>query len=314
MTSNNTNRIIYYYQTFTGLKRILIPNPVVTHINISSIHFGNNQDGSPYIHLNNNPPDDSVFDSLWKEINQASQLGIKIHVMLGGAGGAYTNLFNNYVTYYPLLIKMIKEHQIISGIDLDIEETVELDNVKKLINNLVSDLGEDFEITMAPLSDSLETDEPGMGGFIYKDLFKSEEGKYIKYFHVQCYNSFQYQNFENMINNGYPSNMIIMGMLSGQDFDNVLTTLKQIKHKFNNMGGAFIWEYYDAPEDWDSRVKNVYNMSYLYRTYWHYFYKGIEWYNYIFTDVTMQYNIDAWEQYRKQKILYKFKNIFEDID
>ena len=45
-----TNRIIYYYQTFTGLKPILNKD-IVTHIHLSSIHFGTNSDNSPYIHL-----------------------------------------------------------------------------------------------------------------------------------------------------------------------------------------------------------------------------------------------------------------------
>ena len=59
------NRIIYYYQTFNGLTSILNKNTSVTHIHLSAIHFGNNQDGSPYIHLNNYPPNDKKFDSVW---------------------------------------------------------------------------------------------------------------------------------------------------------------------------------------------------------------------------------------------------------
>ena len=90
------NRIIYYYQTFDSLNPILIPKPTVTHIIVSSIHFGNNSDGSPYIHLNNNSPNNPIFDKVWQELKQASDLGIKIHLMVGGAGGAYTDLFNNY--------------------------------------------------------------------------------------------------------------------------------------------------------------------------------------------------------------------------
>jgi hypothetical protein len=33
-------RIIYYYQTFTDLSPILKPDTPVTHIHLSSIHFG----------------------------------------------------------------------------------------------------------------------------------------------------------------------------------------------------------------------------------------------------------------------------------
>ena len=48
------NRIIYYYQTFVGLKPILVENTPVTHIHLSAVHFGKNKDGTPYIHINDN--------------------------------------------------------------------------------------------------------------------------------------------------------------------------------------------------------------------------------------------------------------------
>ena len=68
------------------------------------------------------------------------------------------------------------------GVDLDIEENVSLDNVKMLINRLNLDFGSNFIISMAPLAISLTEDTPGMGGFVYKDLYNSKEGKLITYF------------------------------------------------------------------------------------------------------------------------------------
>ena len=144
------NRIIYYYQTFNGLQDIL-DKQVVTHIHLSSIHFGNNKDGSPYIHLNDNPPTSNVFDSVWKDCYKATSIGIKIVLMVGGAGGAFSYLFNKFDTYYSLLKKCIETHSCICGIDLDIEESVSLDNVKMLIRTLTNDFGQKFIITMAPL-------------------------------------------------------------------------------------------------------------------------------------------------------------------
>jgi hypothetical protein len=251
------NRIIYYYQTFIGLKEILYKSCPVTHIHLAAIHFGNNPDGSPYIHLNNNPPDDPIFKTVWDDINKASEQGIKIILMLGGAGGAYTDLFDNYDVYYPLLKQTIKNHKVISGVDLDIEETVDINNVKKLINDLINDFGSNFFITMAPLGSSLETDTPGMGGFRYKDLFNSPEGKYIEYFNGQFYDSYSPSDFELAIKNGYPANKIVMGMISGQNFDNVLSTLNTIKQNYPDMGGAFVWELSNAPVDWDKKVYNT---------------------------------------------------------
>ena len=47
------SRIIFYYQTFNGLKDILHEDTKVTHIHLSSTHFGLNNDNSPY-YLNDN--------------------------------------------------------------------------------------------------------------------------------------------------------------------------------------------------------------------------------------------------------------------
>ena len=95
----SNRRIIYYYQTFSGLTSIHKQDTPVTHIHLSAIHFGNNPDGSPYIHLNNYPPDDKRFDSVWNEITIAHNLGIKIVLMMGGSGSAFTDLFNNFDVY-----------------------------------------------------------------------------------------------------------------------------------------------------------------------------------------------------------------------
>lgn len=256
-----TDRIIYYYQTFSSLKPILVSSTPVTHIHLSSVHFGNNPNGSPYIHINNNDPDDAIFNTMWKEINQAKRLGIKIVLMLGGAGGAYNDLFNNYDVYFPMLVDTIKKHSAITGIDLDIEEGVELDNVKKLINDIVKTFGTQFIIAMAPLPSSLSNDSPGMGGFIYKKLYNSPEGQYIDYFNGQFYGSFQFDDYDAIIKNGYKPEQVVMGMISGQDFNEVLDTLKQVKHAYPNMGGTFIWEYFNAPQNWDIYVNSVLNPS-----------------------------------------------------
>ena len=62
-------KIIYYYQTLIRLKSILDEEtPTCTHIILSSIHFGKNPDGTPYIHLNDHSPDDSIFDACWNEL------------------------------------------------------------------------------------------------------------------------------------------------------------------------------------------------------------------------------------------------------
>ena len=137
-------RIIYYYQTFCGLDKILVKNTPVTHIHLSSVHFGLDDNLQQYIHLNNDSPYDSKFDSVWRDIEKADKLGIKIILMIGGAGGGYSSLFSNFDIYYDLLYRLIKDKPFIKGIDLDIEETVKIENVQMLINKIVKDFREEF--------------------------------------------------------------------------------------------------------------------------------------------------------------------------
>ena len=262
----SNRRIIYYYQTFSGLTSILKQDTPVTHIHLSAIHFGNNPDGSPYIHLNNYPPDDKRFDSVWNEITIAHNLGIKIVLMMGGSGSAFTDLFNNFDVYYSLLVETIKNHNVIGGIDLDVEEEAALDNIKMLIDRLNTDFGQDFIISMAPVQSSLQQDYPGMGGFVYKNLYNSPQGQRINYFNGQFYGDYSTNAYVQAINNGYPADKVVMGAIYGQDFTNCLDTVTQLANKYEKFGGVFMWEYFMAPPGapanpglWAYKMKNVLN-------------------------------------------------------
>tara|TARA_B110000967_G_C18843731_1_gene540799 strand:- start:16 stop:810 length:795 start_codon:yes stop_codon:yes gene_type:complete len=242
-----SNRIIYYYQTFVGLKDILTPETKVTHIHLSSIHFGADSNNTPYIHLNNNNPTNKIFDSVWSDLETAKTLGIKVILMVGGAGGAFQDLFSNYDTYYSLLKEFVLDKRnIIDGIDLDIEEPASLENVENLIKTIKADFGESFMITMAPIQSSMQTDQSGMGGFVYKTLYKSC-GNLIDYFNVQCYNDYSFDAYNQMIKNGYPEDKIVMGSISSQDITTNINTIKNIVKSYPKIGGVFNWEYYDSP-------------------------------------------------------------------
>ena len=258
----NKHRIIYYYQTFNGLKDILKSDTDVTHIHVSSIHFGNNLDNSPYIHLNDYDPDNKIFDNVWKELEEASKLNIEIKLMIGGAGGAYYKLFRDFDTYYPMLKSTIEKYNFISGVDLDVEEYVSIDNIKMLINKISEDFSENFSISMAPIQSSLQQDDPGLGGFVYKELYNSLEGKKISYFNTQFYFDYSYESFKQIIDNGYPQEKIVLGSISSQDIDEYIEETKKIKENFHNFGGVFNWEYFDAPKNWDKKMGNILNSDY----------------------------------------------------
>ena len=234
---------------------MLTSNPNVTHIHLSSLHFGTEKDGQPYIHLNNLYPDNPKFKEVWMDLEKAYDLGIKIVVMIGGAGGGYASLFKDYEAAYCLLQDFLS-HRIITGIDLDIEEMVALDDVRRLIRDVKRDYPH-FTIAMAPVQRSLQTDEPGMAGFVYKDLLGTDEGKQIDYFNGQFYSDFSEEAYDQVVKNGYPPNMVVMGSMDGSgSIDTVISLAK----KYKEFGGVFSWEYSSttpSPADWAEAMSAV---------------------------------------------------------
>jgi chitinase len=259
-------RIIYYYQTFVGLDKLLSQRPIpITHLHLSSIHF-NYIDNTFIIHLNDHIPEDPIFNEVWNQTKQLSNYGVKIVLMIGGAGGGFQQLFQYYDKYFPLLINMIRKYNWISGIDLDIEEIVYLSDVKKIIRDIYIEFGHSFIISMAPIQSSLSSDFPGMGGFIYKDLYNSTEGKLVHYFNTQAYFNYSLQTLQNIVNNGYEPNKIVLGTLSGQftnNFELFIDILIKCIHQFPNWGGVYNWEYYTSPPDinnpskWAQEIYNI---------------------------------------------------------
>ena len=243
------NRIIYYYQTFIGLENLLELEKIpITHLYVASIHFGLNQ-GEPYIHLNDNVPDSHIFDNVWKETYELSKRGVQIRLMVGG-GGAFVELFNNFEAYYELLVNTLNKRPWINGIDLDVEEGVDIYNIIMLINRIKADFGIDFKITLAPIQVALEMDVCGFGGFIYKELDRLVGDK-IEYYNGQFYSDFTLDSYKKAVENGYEPSRVVMGMVTGQydskNFIKCLNTIIEILENYKNFGGVFMWEYCDAP-------------------------------------------------------------------
>jgi hypothetical protein len=201
--------------------------------------------------LNDNPPDDIIFDTMWSELEQVNKNGTTIILMIGGAGGAFTDLFSDFDTYYNLLKTTIQNHPIITGVDLDVEEETDINNIKMLINKIDRDFGADFIISMAPVAFALINDEHGLGGFTYKDLYNSPEGQRINYFNGQFYGCFNTDSYSAAISNGYPPDKVNLGMISSDfsqdNFGDALATVKSLKIKYPDFGGVYVWEYVDAP-------------------------------------------------------------------
>ena len=278
-----TNRIIYYYQTLNGLQDILnIEKTYVTHIHLASFHFGYDDEGTPYIHLNNYPPWDSRYDNVWKELQECKSRGIKIICMLGGAGGAFKTLFQDYDTFFNMWSKfIISKGDLIDGVDYDVEENIGLTNILKLLtstmntfdnNQLWKDTNtglSNFIISMAPISYALESDVYGMGGFSYKELYQHPEGQRINYFNGQFYyGDFKLSYYTDCIETGYSSNKVVMGCIENQfsNWNDYYELISNIKSLYPNFGGVFFWEYYKKPTNWDKNVWLAYHKNNLYNT------------------------------------------------
>ena len=253
-------RIIYYYQTFNTLKPILT-DKTVTHIHLSAIHFGYDQNNEPYIHLNNFSPYNSKFDEVWKELFIATQNNIDVRLMVGGAGTAFQKLFSDFNTFYPLLIQLINvKGNIIQGLDLDVEETVKISDIEMLMTRIKKDIGSNFKITLAPIQTALQYNNSGLGGFSYHELYQSHVGKYIEYLNGQFYQSYNKESYDSVVENGYPEQKVVMGMLMGQNIENNYLEIKKLYDEYGDeFGGVFIWEYSGAPKDWSSRCYEIFN-------------------------------------------------------
>ena len=255
--------IIFYYQDFVDLSDLIFVEKLyVTHIYISSIHFGTNTDGTKYIHLNNDDPYDITNIKMWNQTKILADRGVNICLMVGGAGGGYDVLFSDFEKYYGLLKDLIKHFPFINGIDLDIEEQVDINNVKMLIDKIYDDFSSSFIISLAPVQSDLMYDTPSIAGFIYKDLYLSSTGAKINHFNCQFYMDYSIQSYTQIINNGYPSNMIVMGMTSNMLNTETENTIMNVKNVYSSFAGVFTWELFNSlpnPYKWQLNIQNILN-------------------------------------------------------
>jgi len=262
-------RTIYYYQKDVGLDQVINNPEHVDEIIISSIHFKNKR-----MILNDDVVESKVHYQLLEQAEELFNSGVHISLMIGGAGKAFKELFNNVNHYYTLLNNFLKTHPFITGVNLDVEETVNIEDLVHLIAALRVDMGDNFKITLAPMASVMSEDVVGLGGFLYKELY-NRIGDCIDSFNVQSYgelsfNSLSADTYQNILDNGYPMEKINLGMLYSDynraTFDNALISIKQIQD-INPDAGIFVWEYALAPPDniyhtmWANAIKNINNES-----------------------------------------------------
>ncbi|KAK5119567.1 hypothetical protein LTR85_007395 [Meristemomyces frigidus] len=271
----NAPRLVNYVQTFhdvagnpLSLLPLLNENTGITHVNLAALHI--NSDASD-ITLNDNNPNSSYWDSVWSDVKQLQAGGIKVLFMLGGAAaGSYPRLCGSAVpavideTYYGVLRDTIRAHDI-DGMDLDIEESVDMTCALALLQRLNADFGSDFILTMAPVASAMWPDGPGLSGFDYPTLdaqatdASRPNGKLVDWYNAQFYNGWgdaSTQTFYDAIitMGGWSPDRVVMGVLDssgdgGSGFVPIKTlesVILQLRANYANFGCAVGWEYWDA--------------------------------------------------------------------
>ena len=66
---------------------------IVDTIILASVHFGLNSVNNPYIHLNDYSPYNKIFSSVWKDMDFFTEHNTEVLLLVGGAGGAFSTLF-----------------------------------------------------------------------------------------------------------------------------------------------------------------------------------------------------------------------------
>lgn len=284
-----SKRVVYYYQTQfsngdSGTFNSLLPlisqenlnaqgKPFTTDVLVGAFHLGTQSDGTQ-IHLNDFAPGDSRFATLWQQTATLQGSGINVNLFLGGAGdGSFKNLVSNFDTFYPVLKQTIQTYKL-NGIDLDAEDGAETTTeIETLINQLRSDFGQSFIITLAPVASDMKGGT-GLSNINYKQLYE-DEGSNINWFNVQFYSGFgtvsSTSDYTAMVNNGFPANVIVAGMLTnsanGSGFVDISTaesTVQSLVNQYPTFGGVDGFEYFNAlpggtadPAEWGTDFGNA---------------------------------------------------------
>ncbi|KAI9041670.1 putative class III chitinase [Aspergillus affinis] len=255
-------RVVCYHQTicpdgqYVSMLPLIQNHTGVTHVILAAFHL--NADPN-HITLNNDPPDNSMYDTLWTEVPLMKQSGVRIMGMLGGAAqGSFRSLdgdLESFNHYYQPLLATIRRFQL-DGMDLDVEEVMSLTGIIRLIDRLKADLGDDFIVTLAPVAAAL-LGAGNLSGFDYHVLEQQRASK-ISWYNAQFYNGWgpadNPRMYEAIIARGWSPQRVVYGLLTNpgngsQGFvplDKMGPILGYLVQKYPNFGGVMGWEYFNS--------------------------------------------------------------------
>lgn len=257
-------RLIVYFQTThdqSGRPISMLPlvqekNIALTHLIVCSLHIN---EGSE-IHLNDYPPSDARFQTLWNETAVLKRSGVRIMGMVGGAASGSFNSKTldgdqaSFNKYYGQLKQVIRDFGL-QGMDLDVEQSMSQAGITRLVNQLYSDFGSAFEITLAPVSSALDNGG-NLSGFNYKTL-EEQQGSKISFYNAQFYSGFgtmsNPSDYEGIVGNGFPASKVVAGQLTSPSngygyipYSQLNSTVISLRDKYGRIGGVMGWEYFNS--------------------------------------------------------------------
>lgn len=176
--------------------------------------------------------------------------------MLGGAAkGSYARLESAFESYYPPLRNLIRTYAL-DGIDLDVEEPMSLAGVIHLIDQLRSDFGPDFIITLAPVASALLDARRNLSGFDYEAL-EVMRGKEISWYNAQFYCGWgdcaSPLMYEMILARGWPAEKVVVGLVTNPEngsgwvpWQMLGSVIPALVGRHARFGGVMGWEYFNS--------------------------------------------------------------------
>lgn len=287
-------RLVIYFQTThnatTGEPISMLPliteqGIALTHLIVCSFHIN----VGSVIHLNDYPPDDPHFYTLWNETVIMQEAGVKVMGMIGGAAAGSFNTVTldstddaTFELYYGQLYDVIKQYNL-QGMDLDVEQGMSQAGITRLVTRLNADLGDDFIITMAPVASALDNGG-NLSGFDYETLAAAAVTtsglEMIDFMNAQFYSGFGSMDspadFESIVANGWDPTVILAGQLTNPDngYGYISTpllnqTVIDLVATYGTIGGIMGWEYFNsepgdtaAPWEWAQQMTEILRPNY----------------------------------------------------
>lgn len=280
------HRVVVYYQTTnadgsSGDHVSLLPlidsgNVSVTHVLVSAVHLS----AADGVHLNDFPPDNELFDDVWTDVAALQARGVVVTAMLGGAApGSFRPLDGDdasFEVWYGPLRDFLGGYGL-QGIDLDVEESMSLAGVVRLIDRLRADFGADFVITLAPVASALRGGG-NLSGFDYFAL-EAARGDEIAFYNAQFYSGFasaaSTSDYESIMDAGWPAERVVLGTVTNSAdaggfvaLDTVGDVIEDLVAEYPGFGGVAGWEYFNsqpggtsAPWEWATLVAEHMNAN-----------------------------------------------------